>query len=184
MTPETINKLIASSRLKDETAFRTLVESYQYMVYQLAFRLLCNEEDAKDAVQETFLKVWLNIAQFDMNRTFSTWVYAIAANHCYDRLKNGRHTIQEYPLELAAESGTDEMEQQMDNAEMGARIAGLTKGLPPKQKWVFTLCDLEGLSVEETTAITGLSAAKIKSNLYLARQTMRRELKKNDYNHG
>ncbi len=184
MTPETIHELIASSRLKDEKAFRIVVESHQYMVYRLAFRLLCNEEDARDAVQETFLRVWLNIAHYDMNRTFSTWVYAIAANHCYDRLKTGHHSIHLCSLELAEDTATDEMEHQMDNADLGARIARLTKRLPPKQKWVFTLCDLEGLSVEETAAITGLSAAKIKSNLYHARQAMRKELKKNDYNHG
>lgn len=183
MTPETINELIESSQRKDEKAFRTLVESHQIMVYKLAYRLLCNEEDAKDAVQETFLWVWLNLAKFDRNRAFSTWVYSIAANYCYDRLKSGKNNVQTIPLELTDDTVTDEVEQKMDYSDLGARIARLTNKLSPKQKWVFTLCDLEGLSVEETTVITGLSAAKIKSNLYLARQALRIELKKST-NHG
>ncbi len=155
-----------------------LVEAHQFMVYQLAFRLLCNEEEAKDAVQETFLRVWLNLAQFDRERSFKTWVYAIAANHCYDRLKSLRYKAHTVPLESIENLSSDEMELTMENVELGTRIARLTKRLSPKQKWVFTLCDLEGLSVEETSTITGLSAAKIKSNLYLARQSMRKELKK------
>lgn len=178
MTPETIHKLIEYSQRKDEKSFRTLVETHQFMVYQLAFRLLCNEEDAKDAVQETFLRVWLNLAQFDRKRSFKTWVYAIAANQCYDRLKSVRYKARTIPLESVEHLLSDDVEYTMENAELGARIARLTKKLSPKQKWVFTLCDLEGLSVEETSTITGLSAAKIKSNLYLARQSLRKELKK------
>lgn len=65
------------------------------MVYTLAFRLLCNDEDAKDIVQETFIKVWKHLGSFNPEFKFSTWLYKIAANQCYDILKTAKynHTL-------------------------------------------------------------------------------------------
>ena len=172
-----LNELISRSKQNDGNAFRQLVEGHQSMVYSLAFRLLCNEEEAKDAVQETFIKVWLNLKKFDSNRKFSTWVYAIATNLCYDKLKSGKHFSKCLPLEMLQEViSNEDIEKKILEAELGALIATLTDELTPKQKIVFTLSDLEELSSEEIVQITGMSASQIKSNLFLARQALRKKL--------
>ena len=140
--------------------------------------MLCNEEEAKDAVQETFIKVWLNIDHFHTDKKFSTWVYAIASHLCLDKLKSSKHIYQgnatdEALLNLISE---DNVEQSMINSELGNIILKLTSGLTPKQKMVFTLRYLEDTEIDEIVQITGLTSAKIKSNLFLARQTIRRKL--------
>jgi RNA polymerase sigma-70 factor, ECF subfamily len=84
MTSDDINEYIHQSRQMDYTAFRKLMEQYQFMVYKLAFRLLASEEDAKDMVQEVFIQIWEKLDRFNTNLNFSSWVYTIAANMCYD----------------------------------------------------------------------------------------------------
>jgi RNA polymerase sigma-70 factor, ECF subfamily len=183
MDQNTLNEWIVRSKQHDGNAFRQLVECHQSMIYSLAYRLLCNEEEAKDAVQETFIKVWLNLKGFDSSRKFSTWVYAIATNLCYDKLKSSKHFSKCLPAETMSEVlSSDDAEKKMIHAELGALIATLTDKLTPKQKIVFTLSDLEDLETEEIIQITGMSASQIKSNLFLARQALRTKL--NNYQDG
>ncbi len=177
MDQNTLKELIARSRHNDGNAFRQLVEGHQSMVYSLTYRLLCNQDDARDAVQETFIKVWLNLKGFDTNRKFSTWVYAIAANLCYDRLKSGKHFSRKLPAEVLNDLiSNEDVEKKMMDAELGALIATLTEELTPKQKLIFTLSDLEDLPTDEIVQITGMTTSQIKSNLFLARQTLRSKL--------
>jgi len=177
-----LNELISRSKQNDGNAFRQLVEGHQSMVYSLAFRLLCNDEEARDAVQETFIKVWLNLKKFDPSRKFSTWVYAIATNLCYDTLKSGKHFSKCLPLEILQEViSNDDVEKKLIDSELGALIATLTDELTPKQKIVFTLSDLEDLSSEEIVQITGMTVGQIKSNLFLARQALRKKLNTHHY---
>lgn len=174
-----VNELIVLSRQNDSMAFRKLVEAYQSMVYTLAFRLLCNEEDAKDIVQETFIRVWKHLDSFNTKLKFSTWLYTIAANQCYDKLKKAKHnyTVRVEDLNAISEFISNEnIEKTLINAELAQIIPTITAELTPKQKLVFTLRDLEGLEIEEIQSITGLSGAKIKSNLYLARQYIRKKI--------
>jgi RNA polymerase sigma-70 factor, ECF subfamily len=182
MDQNTLNDLIARSKQNDGNAFRQLVECHQQMIYSLAYRLLCNDEEAKDAVQETFIKVWLNLKKFDPNRKFSTWVYAIAANLCYDKLKSSHHFNRILPLELLNDMlSSEDVEKSMIDNELGAIIHTLTNELTPKQKLVFTLSNLEDLPTEEIVQITGMTASQIKSNLFLARQALRKKLNTHHY---
>jgi len=173
-----LNGLIEESKRNDGKAFRKIVENYQSMIYSLAFRLLCDEEEAKDIVQETFIRVWINLSKYNPEKKFSTWMYAIATNLCFDKLKaSKRHyrdvTIDEKLNDLVS---SENVEQVIINAELVNIIVALTGTLTPKQKIVFTLRDLESMEIEEVIQITGLSAKKIKSNLFLARQAIRKKL--------
>jgi RNA polymerase sigma-70 factor, ECF subfamily len=180
MHDSTLNELIQSSRQNDAKAFRKLVEAYQEMVYVLAFRLLCNEEEAKDVVQETFIRVWKHLDRYNMDMKFSSWLLTITTRLCYDKLKAGKRKSKIQPIDQNAlnQFMNGNTEQDYINKELAGIISGLTAELTPKQRLVFTLRDLEGLEVGEIEAITNLSAAKIKSNLYLARQFMRKKLEK------
>jgi RNA polymerase sigma-70 factor (ECF subfamily) len=180
MEKSTLNDLIEKSRGNDEKAFRKIVESYQSMIYSLSFRLLCDEEDAKDIVQDTFVKVWMNLSGFETDRTFSTWLYTITTNLCLDKLKSSKCKLQSKAIDDTLNNllSIENTEQKLINSELAEIILTLTNELTPKQKIVFTLRHLEELEVEEIVQITGMSPGKIKSNLFLARQTIRKKLQK------
>lgn len=145
----------------------------------LAFRLLCDQDDAKDAVQETFIKAWKNISKYKHQYKFSTWIYKIASNVCCDKLRTERKVskvnIADYDLHIDADQ-----ENLFDNKKLKELITNATEGLTPKQKLVFTLSELEELKIEEISAITGLTPAKIKSNLYLARKRIKSKIMNNE----
>ena len=181
MEQQHVNKLISRSKQDDLEAFRKLVEGHQSFVYSLSFRLLCNEDDARDAVQETFIRVWKNLERFNTDMRFSTWLYKIASNICYDRMKalKRRNNLVSFDIEntsLLNHASLENIEITVINAELAELIKFFTNDLAPKQKLVFTLHDLEGLEVDEIVVITGLSPGKIKSNLYCARQCLRGKL--------
>jgi RNA polymerase sigma-70 factor (ECF subfamily) len=147
------------------------------MVFSLALKMLCDEEEAKDLVQETFLRVWQHIDDYDPRKPFTTWLYTIASRLCLDRLKNMRHTI---PLpedeSVLRRFADDDSQHSLENNEWVAIVRTMAEGLSTKQRLVFTLCQLEGLSSSEVEQITGLDARQVKSNLYVARQTIRKRL--------
>jgi len=181
MQQEEINNLIFRSRQNDQTAFRKIVETHQNLVYSLAFRLLGNDEDAQDIVQETFIKVWKYLSHFNTEMRFTTWLYKIAVNLCYDRIKSlkRRNNTISFDIEnlaLLNQSSLENLETNIINHELAQLIKLLTFDLPPKQRLVFILRDLEGLEIDEIETITGLSAKKIKSNIYCARQFIREKL--------
>jgi len=87
MQKTVITDLILKCRQNDQHAFRKLVEMHQAMIFSFIFKMLCNEEEAKDAVQETFIKVWKHIDKYNTELKFSTWLFAIASNLCCDKIK-------------------------------------------------------------------------------------------------
>ena len=93
MMPENLHETIACIRNGDRTAFRKLVTMYQQPAYRLAFRILGNEEEARDAIQECFIKVWQKIGSFDTSREFVPWMYRILANTSLDRLRTMKRQI-------------------------------------------------------------------------------------------
>lgn len=162
-------------RRGDSEAFRYIVAEYRQLVYTLAFRLLCNEADAQDATQDTFIKVWQNISRYKQQYKFSTWIYKIASNTCYDYMRAERKESDLDSADTALLPSADE-EARLHNKELLELIKKTTDGLSPKQKLVFTLSEIEELDVEEIVLITGLSPAKIKSNLYLARKYIKSKI--------
>jgi len=170
-----INKYIELCRSGNREAFKNIVYEYQQLVYSLAFKLLCNEQDAEDVTQDTFIKVWQNINLYKQQYKFSTWIYKITSSICYDKLrsKNNINTIDIEDYDCFSGQNQEEI---LHHKELKKLIVKLTAGLTPKQKLIFTLSDLEELKVEEIKVITGMSAAKIKSNLYLARKYMKSKI--------
>jgi RNA polymerase sigma-70 factor (ECF subfamily) len=172
-----IQALIERCKQGDSKAFGILMTEYQPLVFRLAFRLLGNDEQAKDMVQEVFIKIWLQINRYKPQYNFSTWIYKITCNLCYDMLRSLKHfsasgNLQETITDLNIAS-SENIENSIINNELKELILYFTNELSPKQKLVFTLSDIEELEVEEIIAITGLSAGKIKSNLHLARKQIK-----------
>jgi len=180
MERKEVQVLVNRCREGDKKAFELLIIEYQSMIYRLAFRLLCDEEEAKDIVQETFIKIWFNIEKYKSDYKFSTWVYKIACNLACDRLRSRKYIFQKTEsvdiLETINAPFAENIEETLINKDLKKIIIYFTNELPAKQKLVFTLRDIEEMEVAEVEKITGLSAEKIKSNLYLARKYIREKL--------
>lgn len=163
----------------DNEAFRLIVRQYQRLVFSLAIKMLCDEEEAKDAVQDTFIRVWQRLDEYDTAKSFVTWIYTIATRLCLDRIKTKKHTVNHLPddedafAQFAANADT---QTRLENSEWVSIVRLLASRLSEKQRTVFTLSQLEGLDNDEIQRITGLDATQIKSNLYVARQTIRKQL--------
>lgn len=169
--------LIERCKLGDTYAFRILVEKMQVFAYNLAFRILLNEDDAKDSVQDSFIKIWKNLPDYKPKYLFSTWMYRIVVNTCLDKLKSEhKHS------DLAKEPGafSTEMEESILNRDLAAQIKKLSQDLPVKQKVIFVLSDIQDFTIEEISQILNLSKGLVKSNLYYARKSIREKFLKSE----
>ena len=130
-------------------------------------------------MQDTFVRAWLAIRSYNPQQPFTSWLYTIASRLCLNRLKAVKNVaIQPDDLSVLRQFASDDDNQRiLENSEWIAIVRTLADGLSEKQRLVFTLCQLEGLSSEEAEQITGMDARQIKSNLYVARQTIRKRLK-------
>ena len=177
------SKIVRQCQRGDKAAFRQIVEGRQRIVFSLSLKMLADEEEAKDVVQETFLRAWQAIGRFDPQKSINTWLYTIATRLCLDRLKRRRLIV---PLpdderELRRFASDNNGQRQLENREWTAIVRLLAERLSEMQRLAFTLCQLEGLSLQEAETITGVSAKRLKDNLYVARQTIRKRLKELGY---
>ena len=180
---QTERDIITLCQQGDKEAFRWVVQAHQRMIFSLALKMLCDEEEAKDMVQETFIRVWQSIKSYDPQKAFSTWIYTIASHICIDRLKRANRIIAlpEDELALRRFASDNDSQQSLENKEWVSIVRMTAEGLSDNQRLVFTLCQLEGLPSAEVEQITGLDAKQVKSNLYVARQTIRKRLKELGY---
>lgn len=178
MNRETIQSCIAG----DQAAFRELVDQYAEFAFSATFRILNDEEEAKDIVQESFITVWEKIDQWKPEMNFRNWFYRILVNKCYDSLRKKKRkgwiSTDKSDWKLHELDVINEPDKIMDNKEIGGIIKSLTTYLSPKQKIIFVLCDLEDHSHDEVAEITGMHKTSIKSNLNHARRKIGVLLKK------
>lgn len=163
----------------DEKAFNDLIERYQNRVYNTAFRILGNHEDARDLAQESFIKIYKNLKNFQGKSSFSTWIYRITTNLCLDELRKRKRKpeIQEENFQNIYKE-EDNPESISLSRELNQLIQEKIDALAPEQKIVFTLREFQGLSYQEIAEITGLSMGTVKSRLSRARQSLREDLNK------
>jgi RNA polymerase sigma-70 factor (ECF subfamily) len=175
--------LIRQSIQGDLSAFRKLVERHQSFVYCLAFRSVANREEAEDIVQDTFIRVWLNLRLFNFRGKFTTWLYRIVANLCIDRLRAmNRSGTGRTASEEDNPPWTDLQDdiKKLEDKDLAAYIKMLADHLSPKQRMVFILRDLQDLSIAEVSQIMQISEGSVKTNLYHARNAIRLNLIKSE----
>ena len=176
MQPD-LKKIIRDVRKGDKPAFRKLVEAYQERAYGLAFRMMGDEEDARDVVQESFIKIWEKMHTYDQNEKFNNWMYRIVSNTAIDRIRSRKPESRfDDTTAFSYLSEHDNPERKLELEESVRLINILKRELPEKQRLVFSLRDLQGLSQDEVEKITGMNGDRIKSNLYHARKSIREKL--------
>ena len=177
--------LVEKVKKGDYQAFEGLVNRYEGKVYRLAMRMLRNQEDAEDALQESFLQVYRGLKSFEGRSTFSTWLFRLATNVCLMKIRHrGAEPAKLLPLEDYLPQHEDGAHPQMQewperpeevllNKESREKMLEALEELPAEYRAVFILRDVEGLSNTEAGETLGISVAAVKSRLHRARLTLR-----------
>lgn len=178
---------------KDPLIFKALLRRYQNRIYNVAFRLLGNADEAEEVVQEACIKIHQGILGVAKAASFGAWVFRIAHNSCYDKLRSrtrkGRQNIVALDLSTVAHEGSEETSvsrviTQAEDPSPGpeALLAGKEEGsviseklnmLPDNQKVVVILHDIEGFSYQEIAEIVGSNVGTIRSRLHYGRTRLR-----------
>lgn len=168
---------VEQARRGDRQAFGQLVRAYQRPVFNLTYRLLGNEQEAEDAAQETFLRAYAGLRQYDSAHKFSTWLFSIANHHCIDRLRKRRVTlvsIDDNPVLENLAGNVPHPEGQALDGERRGEVQWLLAQLEPEYRTPLVLRYWEDYSYEEIATAMELTVAAVKSRLFRARQQMAR----------
>jgi RNA polymerase sigma-70 factor (ECF subfamily) len=175
-------ELIEECRKGDLHNFRKVDEKASPMVFSIAFRMLEDEDIARDVVQDTMVTIWQKLAKIKTAESFKTWVYRIAVNKCYDQLRKRKQMPEQryddQTWEVISNHMSTESVTELENSENAQIISLLTNSLSPKQKAVFILSELEEMPHDEIADITGMKMTAIKANLYHARKHIESLLQK------
>ena len=165
----------------NHNAFTAIVERYTPLLYSLAFRMLGRGEDAEEAVQEIFLRVFRALPRFRLDRRFHPWLYTIALNYLRTGVRRQRRRrglrLVRLGEELDAVADRGEHPAAALEREDGERLAQeALAGLPPLYREVFLLREVEGLSVRDAADALGVPEGTVKVRLHRARQELARRL--------
>ena len=165
---------------------RAIVEGLQRPVIATIYRFLgpAYRRDVEDIAQEVFLKVFRAIQRFDASRAkFTTWVYTFVRNHCFDILKKKK--LKTSSLSAVEDDDSDrdfadarelQPTQDAENSELGRRIGEALATLGEDQRMVFVLREYEQLDYREIAEITGVNEGTVKSRLFRAKESLRKQL--------
>ena len=165
-----MTRLIARAQAGDADAFDQLMISHQHRVVAIAWRMLGSREEACDAAQEAFLRVYKHLHKFDLERDFSGWLYRIVVNVCHDLArKRVRQSSHEEMDDLSNLPSTENLESAAMLAQERALILRALSSLPRKERAALVLRDLEGIDTEEVARILGSSPTTVRSQISSAR---------------
>lgn len=176
-------------RAGDRDAFGILVERYQGRAFRLALRVLRNEEEARDAVQEAFLKAYGALDRFQGRSRFYTWLYRLVVNQCLDqrrRDRSDRHTLYEEGGTAEREAADDEAPEvfgvrfapaaEVMGKELRRHLAAAIDALPEAARATLVLREVEGLSYAEIAESLEIPKGTVMSRLHYARRQVKRAL--------
>jgi RNA polymerase sigma-70 factor, ECF subfamily len=178
--------LVTKAKAGDISAFTELVTHYDRRVFRMAKQITQNDDDAEDVLQETFLKAYSHLSDFQGNSKFYTWLVRIAVNEALMKLRK-RRSDRTVPLDEPIDTGEDEVvreiavwndnpEERYSREELGQILDDAIQSLKPAYRTVFILRDIEELSIEETADVLKLSISAVKSRLLRARLQLREKL--------
>lgn len=183
---EVDRELIVRAQKGEKVAFRTLVQRHERRAFVVAYGLVRDENDAREIVQEAFLRVYRGLQSFQGGSSFFTWLYRIVVNLSIDLIrKPGRRDVEleegrsfeeeaDFPL-VSRIDGADPLNV-IRRREIAARLKAALEALPPYHRGVILMREVEGMSYEEMAEAMGVSKGTIMSRLFHARQKLQRAL--------
>ena len=177
--------LVARSRGGDLDSFNQLILRWERPIYALAYRVIGREEDARDVVQETFLRAFRALPGFKGQAKFSSWLYRIALNLCRDWIRRKRRSpLVELPegvdpVELATETGpVESIEELASRKELSEAVAEAMRLLPEEQRTAIILKEYHGMTFQEIADLQGCPLSTVKTRLYQGLAVLRRNLER------
>jgi RNA polymerase sigma-70 factor, ECF subfamily len=180
-------KLVDEARRGSREAFGRLVQAYQRRAYAVALGMVHDHDEARDICQEAFLRVHGNIATFEGEAQFFTWLYRIVMNLCIDHLRKRRGERVEFDDAVANGETPDDTgvapkrlgfdpARALADKELRGRIRAALARLTPAHRAVLIMRELDGLSYDEMAKVIGCSIGTVMSRLFHARKKMQRML--------
>ncbi|MFH1681334.1 MAG: sigma-70 family RNA polymerase sigma factor [Candidatus Eisenbacteria bacterium] len=170
---ETDAKIVERCLRGERAAFEVLVDRYEKLVYNIAYRTLGNLEDAADVTQTVFVKVFERLDTFDPSRKFFSWIFRISMNESLNLVKRRRREVDLDPEILADDPNPEELAAASEAREI------LRRALPELHsdlRAVIVLRHFEGMSYREIGEVLGIPEKTVKSRLFSARHALRRSL--------
>jgi RNA polymerase sigma-70 factor (ECF subfamily) len=171
-------QLVRLAQSGEEAAFEELIRRHQQRVFGLVSGILRRREDVEDVVQQVFLKVFVSLKRFDQRAAFSTWLYKISVNECWDYLRKKKVRPLVYEADLSEEqvsrldgvvSADQPKASSSDRAEARDLLERMMEKLPEQDRELLVLKEVEGFSVQELAEILELNVNTVKVRLFRAR---------------
>lgn len=176
--------LIKKCKKGNREAFNVLFSRYQSQVFNIAYSMLSDREDASDAAQEVFVKVYRSIQSFNEKSSFTTWLYRITANTCSDFLRKRQrsgnimsinsYTDEDKEFDIEDESAS--VERGIELSERQAAVRKAISELKDEHRIIITLCDIEGLGYDKISEILKIPPGTVKSRINRARSALKKNL--------
>lgn len=179
----TDEELVALTVRGDVDSFNQLVLRWERPIYALAYRVIGREDEARDVVQETFLRAFRGLANFRGQAKFSSWIYRIALNLCRDWIRRERRAPVSQPPEgvdladIASEQGpVESIEDLVARHDMTRTVARIMEQLPEEQRTAIILKEYHGMTFQEIADLQNCPLSTVKTRLYQGLSVLRRHL--------
>jgi RNA polymerase sigma-70 factor (ECF subfamily) len=173
--------LVKQAQEGSDDAFGRLVEAYQSQVYNLAYRMLRQRQEAEDAAQETFLRAFRRLSTYTAGQRFGSWLLSIAAHYCVDQLRRRRFlwlSLDDVPFIGSLVSRAPQPESAALASEQRDEVAVLLQCLPSRYRLVTVLRYMHDLSIAEIAAIVGSTEGTVKTQLSRSRDLLAAEVQR------
>src|SRR6266849_3143107 len=180
-------ELVRRAQAEDKEAFEELVRRHQHRVFAVAGGILRRREDVEDIAQQVFVKAYFSLKRFDQRAAFSTWLYKITVNECWDLLRKKKVR----PLVYESDLSEEQARQVITSGEKGnpgpdisekiearERVERLLEGLDERDRLMLILKEVEGFSIEEIAEVLKLNGNTVKVRLFRARRRVVSQAKK------
>src|SRR5713226_7481795 len=180
-------ELVRRAQAEDQEAFEELVRRHQHRVFAVASGILRRREDVEDIAQQGFVKAYFSLKRFDQRAAFSTWLYKITLNECWDLLRKKKVRPLVYESDLSEEQARQVITSGekanpgpdiSERIEARERVERLLEGLDERDRLMLILKEVEGFSIEEIAEILNLNGNTVKVRLFRARRRVVSQAKK------
>lgn len=180
-------ELVRRAQAEDKEAFEELVRRHKHRVFAVAGGILRKPEDVEDIAQQVFVKAYFSLKRFDQRAAFSTWLYKITVNECWDLFRKKKVRPLVYESDLSEEQARQMEGSERKDADVPdiserlaarERVEQLLEGLDERDRLMLMLKEVEGFSIEEIAKVLGLNANTVKVRLFRARRRIVSQAKK------